>query len=267
MTPSLLKCLPALLAGMALLSACAQVQMQSDAATGVRSLRVQGPIDLQLHEGAEEPSETLSAPLRRWVEDGGGTLVLATPEGSRGRIAAQLSLPLLQQISITGGGHVRGGTLRARTVDLQLGGASSLTLKGVTATRLTVGMGGSGDLLLGRVEAESAQARVSGSGHLYLRELRVNDWEASLGASGQLHAAGWAARQRWSLSGSGDVHAMQLDGQEVQLACYGSGDSLLGRSQRLDLRLVGSGDVSYAGVPELQIQQWGSGRAQQRSGG
>ena len=66
------------------------------------------------------------------------------------------------------------------------------------------------------------------------------------------------------ISAFGVVHASALDGQHLELTCRGSGDSQLERSERLLLRLYGSGGVAYAGAPALPLRQPGSGGASSR---
>lgn len=250
----------ALVAGLALLAACAQVSLQDEAVT---ALRIEGPVDLVLEAG-EKAAGAEPKGLRRTRE--GHTLVLSADPGQRGRLAARLPLPAqLSRLSIAGGADVALPELQAELISLELSGSGRLSLGRLRARQLLIDISGSGDLRLGRVEiGERAEAKLGGSGDLHIERLRAPHWQASLHGSGAVHAAGWAGQQQWRLSGSGGVHAGALDGQHLELACWGSGDSQLGRSERLLLRLYGSGDVAYAGEPALQLRQLGSGSARSR---
>jgi len=62
---------------------------------------------------------------------------------------------------------------------------------------------------------------------------------------------GEATRQRFTIAGSGDIDAGDLQGEDVNVAIQGSGNVTVWASETLLVMIAGSGDVNYYGSPEI----------------
>ena len=73
--------------------------------------------------------------------------------------------------------------------------------------------------------------------------------KARLQGSGDIVLTGSAPKQRAVISGSGDIHNFGLNSGEAITEIVGSGDIEVLVQERLDVRISGSGSVSYKGTP------------------
>jgi hypothetical protein len=125
-----------------------------------------------------------------------------------------------------------------------------------------------------------AGQKVVGDVHTDVRDgvLRVRFDHSGLGGNGVVVEASVASLDGIDLSGSGDVEAdgrtdrlaLRLDGsgdakvaglvaRTARVAVSGSGDASVRADERLDLELDGSGDIEYRGDPQVTENDDGSG--------
>ena len=84
----------------------------------------------------------------------------------------------------------------------------------------------------------------------------------SLIGSGDLAVAGKVETVRAALSGSGNLAAGGLLGDEVRVSVVGSGDAHLAASRKASVSANGSGDVIITGSAECTVVQHGSGNVE-----
>ncbi|QPF75621.1 hypothetical protein G8A07_23695 [Roseateles sp. DAIF2] len=252
-------------AGSLLLAGCAHEQPPGRRGGPLlpERLIVDGPLELRLEQGA--PGELQfdkggeQVELRRERD-----ALLLLQRGDR-MVRARLSQPGLRELQLRG--EARVALQRAwqlDSLDVELSGSGRFEAERLDARRVALRLQGSGDLALRELHSERLEVLIGGSGTLKLGRLQTQTLEARLRASGEFEVAGSAQRQLWHLAGSGDVDAGGLQGGQVQLRSYGSGDAELGPAELLELELFGSGDVVYRGRPRVSQRSHGSGRARAR---
>jgi hypothetical protein len=140
-------------------------------------------------------------------------------------LTIRITMPRLQEASISGSGSIEGQGPFTGLDDLQ------------------IGISGSGDIDL---DVEAADIRTSISG------------------SGDIRLGGSANRHEVRISGSGDVHAAELNAKDCQVRISGSGDAEVNASDMLEVSTSGSGDVYYRGRPRVKAKVSGSGKVEAR---
>jgi hypothetical protein len=118
---------------------------------------------------------------------------------------------------------------------------------------------GSGDLHADVLRAPVLAIAMAGSGDIKIDRLDVDVLGVSISGSGDFRAAGRAADQGFSITGSGDVDAGNLVGRNVKVRIAGSGDASVHAEQLLDVAIAGSGDVVYRGTPVIRKSIAGAG--------
>ena len=194
-------------------------------------LRVDGPIDVVLTQASADGIKVLA-------DDNIEPLIESTVEGDT------LVLRLQRGVGFT--------TRHKPQVRIDSKSLQALTLSG------------SGDVQMERFKGERLNLNLSGSGDLRLGMVEVRVLNVAMQGSGDVQMAGRADTQSWVMRGSGDVDARSLSGRAVKAQLDGSGDMALGVSETLDVNLRGSGDLRYAGRPQLHQSSSGSGEVSHR---
>ena len=129
----------------------------------------------------------------------------------------------------------------ARQIErLSLGGSGTIDADVLRAKRLDMDVGGSGKIQIGRLEAETVAASVAGSG--------------------DLRADGGAVRElSVSIGGSGNVDLGKIAADTARVSVAGSGDVTVWAKNDLRASIAGSGDVGYYGDPKVSRSVAGSG--------
>ncbi len=113
-----------------------------------------------------------------------------------------------------------------------------------------VSLAGSGDVTsTTTIKADSFKTSVAGSGDIVLK-VNATKVKASVAGSGDLRLSGSTEEFDASVAGSGDIHAYELTSNYTEVSVSGSGDARVHASEEIKARVVGSGDVSYAGNPK-----------------
>ena len=80
---------------------------------------------------------------------------------------------------------------------------------------------------------------------------------ASVAGSGTVSLSGTTEEATYSVAGSGDLYASDLQAKKVSASVTGSGDIKCYATDFLKVRTSGSGSVGYKGNPELDYPKKG----------
>lgn len=145
---------------------------------------------------------------------------------------------------------VEGDTLVIKTQPNVSFRTRSTMVVNVSFTQLkNVDLRGSGDLNVSSPGGPSLELSLAGSGDVRLDGAELGQLKARLAGSGDIWLKGRADEASFSIAGSGDVHAADLSARRVGVDIAGSGDARVQASEVLDVRIAGSGDVTYGGSP------------------
>lgn len=136
----------------------------------------------------------------------------------------------------------------------------------VTVPRLTsLAASGSGDMTVEPFETPSLAIRVAGSSDTRLQRLSTADLQISISGSGDVEGAGTATKLKIGISGSGDVKLRDMKSDDVVIGIAGSGDAQVHAEKSLEVRIAGSGDVTYTGnAATVNAKVAGSGSVNKR---
>jgi Putative auto-transporter adhesin, head GIN domain len=102
---------------------------------------------------------------------------------------------------------------------------------------------------------------VSGSGSARVSNLTTNSLTTQISGSGTITASGTANDQDIAISGSGGYQAEQLTSKTAKVQISGSGDASVLATELLDVKISGSGTLTYSGNPQQITQEIsGSGK-------
>lgn len=136
----------------------------------------------------------------------------------------------------------------------------SMYSKGVTVTVVmptieAVTITGSGDLRTeGSFTGTDLALSVNGSGDLRLAASLSGAVTTTVVGSGDVRLSGRCASHSVKVSGSGDIHAEQMQATAATVKISGSGDVSVAATESLDASVSGSGDVRYAGNPKQVVK-------------
>ena len=222
------------------------------AVTGFTAIEVPGTWEVAVRRGPYAVQVTVDDNLidDLRVERHGDALRFGLrPQVSFRRVTlrAQVTMPTLDAIRVSGSGGVTFSGFEAGTLDLRVSGSGDVNGTGIAAGALQAEVAGSGDITLDGCATHSAAVSVSGSGSVTLN-----------GAAGGPEAETLALR----ISGSGDadLRGCTFSGAEVRIS--GSGQALLELGDGdFTGSLSGSGSVTYRGSPSrVDVRTSGSGR-------
>lgn len=101
---------------------------------------------------------------------------------------------------------------------------------------------------------------LSGSGELTMHGIDQEEIAINLRGSGDVSVSGRVSRTRLSLNGSGDIDARRLKSEEADISLTGSGDIEASATEKVSIKLAGSGDVTVVGSPKkVSSSNHGSG--------
>lgn len=101
---------------------------------------------------------------------------------------------------------------------------------------------------------------ISGSGGIRIFKADFNKIRSRTTGSGNISVYGSADDLNCSITGSGDVDALDCPVKTATVHISGSGDARLDVSETLDVTITGSGDVEYRGSPQVSVNSSGSGK-------
>lgn len=121
---------------------------------------------------------------------------------------------------------------------------------------------GSGDIDAPLIDARRLEVFASGSGDVRLPDLLADSIIIFSSGAGRVFASGEVARNRITLSGSGDLDTHDLEAGLVDAVLSGSGTGTVRARNTLRVVLSGSGSLRYYGGPAVQQTVTGSGKVQ-----
>lgn len=156
-----------------------------------------------------------------------------------GDIRYELSVPTLDAISVLGSGTA--------TVDFT-GAAGPIIL-----------VKGSGSVHAEGIAADSASITVDGSGSIAIQDIDAPKLTTKIDGAGEITVNGTTGEHDVEIRGSGDYYAHNLESTNARVVIRGSGTADLSVSGALDATIDGSGEIRYAGSPEITQDISGSG--------
>lgn len=124
-----------------------------------------------------------------------------------------------------------------------------------------IGISGSAKVhLKGKLETENLDFRLSGSGNLTADEIVCQTMKSRVSGSGGLTLSGKAVSIENVITGSGKVHAENMQAENAICTVSGSGDFWVNAEKTLKVKVSGSGNVRYKGDPQVEKSISGSGK-------
>jgi hypothetical protein len=204
------------------------VTTQDRAVTGFSAVQSSGPFDVYLSSGTTqtvrvEAEDNLQSYIETKLE--GNELDIETKDGYRLHpnkpVKIYISSPDFTKVRLSGSGDIISQNRIAGTEKIALG--------------------------------------VSGSGNIKV-DLDAPAVEAEMSGSGNINLSGLAKRFEGGLSGSGNISAMDLKTEEATIRISGSGNADVFASEKLHVKVTGSGDVRYkGGAQQVSSNITGSG--------
>jgi hypothetical protein len=118
---------------------------------------------------------------------------------------------------------------------------------------------GSGSMDIYSFNCSNITIKNTGSGDIEVREMLAGKISAILSGSGDIYLDGNADEVNYSVSGSGDINAFDMEAKDGIVKNSGSGDVSCHVTNTLDVTLTGSGDVVYSGPSTLDVTKEDSG--------
>lgn len=170
----------------------------------------------------------------------------------------------LENVKINGSGNIKSeGVIKGIALDIDINGSGDVNLD-LDMKSLETSINGSGDADISGVSGEF-KLRVAGSGDFSADQLRLTTANIHVQGSGDIKLSGSAEKVIIEQSASGDVNLYSLNAVDVDARTNGSGDVVVSVSGNLMVRLNGSGDLTYNGVPKsVDVSSSGSGEVFQR---
>ncbi len=131
----------------------------------------------------------------------------------------------------------------------------------ITCTSLKgIELNGSGKIdIINQYSTPKANFLVSGSGKIQTN-LNAKEIKSQINGSGEMNFSGTVQKLNIEINGSGDINAQDLAANSCDIDINGSGKAYLTVKDKLDIRIVGSGDVIYAGEPVIKSNVTGNGK-------
>lgn len=121
-------------------------------------------------------------------------------------------------------------------------------------------LNGSGSVSADDLFLDELKLRLNGSGEITVDDIDVLQINAKISGSGRISLSGIAETTDFSITGSGNIEAFQLNQQRCFATVSGSGNMYVRVSSLLDAIISGSGNIYYRGNPDVVQQISGSGR-------
>ena len=163
--------------------------------------------------------------------------------GSREKLQYHLTVKWLNLIKISSSGDVQAPDLEVQ--------------------KLALIISSSGDLATGALTVPALDIKISSSGDMKITELKGYKLMVNISSSGDLTIGGGAVEEQdIKISSSGDYDAKNLTGKRATVRLSSSGDATIHVSDALNANTSSSGDVFYAGDPEVKKKSTSSGDVQ-----
>lgn len=121
-------------------------------------------------------------------------------------------------------------------------------------------MTGAGLVEIPDLDMDELTVELQGSGNMNFTHLTADKLRIELAGSGRIVLAGDVESQRVRVAGSGGYEAIDLVSDYGSIILAGSGTADVAVNDDLDVQIMGTGKVSYAGYPEVTKRISGSGK-------
>jgi hypothetical protein len=169
------------------------------------------------------------------VHNGNGLLSLSDQASGQllpsAGIIFRLTARDLRLVVANSSGNIVVGPIEADRLEVQLNASGRVEMDSVTADRFSIASTGSGDMRVDQVAADTIETKMQ--------------------ASGSVELAGETDSHNADIRGSGSLHAGDLQSSETVVAIRSSGGATVNATDKLDVSISGSGDISYYGDPAL----------------
>lgn len=122
----------------------------------------------------------------------------------------------------------------------------------------SVELAGAGKITCPELYADRLDLKTTGAGDIQLPDLHVGEIVASVTGVGDVYLSGTATRQDITLTGVADYAAGELQTVETDVTVLSNGSATVRVSEKLTVRLTGTGCVYYIGDPEIETHMTGS---------
>ena len=229
------------------LSGSGKIVSSNRPVSGFTRLVFDVPGDLTLTQGDKESlsiegDDNLLEHIKSEVNDGELHIYLALEDGMiepSKTIRYSLSVKNLEQITLNGSGKIMAASFTSGQFAVNMNGSGEIAFGSLKATNLSLGMNGSGNVSITNLSADDVQATVNGSGEYLLQ--------------------GKATRQHINILGSGEYNARSLQSTQADISVSGSGEGQVWATEKVNIAILGSGEVGYVGKPTITQQISGSG--------
>ncbi len=148
---------------------------------------------------------------------------------------------------------------------LQTLGAGEISTANVEAANLEIASSGAGEIDASSINTNNLEITNSGSGEISVANVEANNLKVTSGGSGEVRTAGRVDSQAVDISGSGRYQAEDLESQEAKVDVKGAGEATVNVTDKLDVRITGSGSVEYVGDPTISQEILGAGELRRRA--
>lgn len=230
-----------------------EVITEKRAVTGLPSLNVSGPIQVEVKVGAAPSMEVVAdsnlVGLVQTQNVGGSQKIWIDERfNSQNPIRVIYTVPQLNEVASSGSGRLTINGLNGSNFNISNNGSRSVVLEGQVA-RLDVNSSGSGRINALGLLSNDAKVRVHGSGSLNLGAVNGSQLDVTVHGSGSVSAIGSVRNLNAQTHGSGSADLSSVKSQTADLSSYGSGDIAAAVSQNVNAQANGSGRVTVYGNP------------------
>jgi len=207
-----------------------------------------GQITTQERKMATYDKITVTGPFEVQIMDGNATTIQLTADEN-----------LLQAIDT----YVKSGKLVIRThPDFDIKEYTKLLVKVPASYLSRISLTGSGKIYnQNPFDWNNIKLVLTGSGNMDF-QVDNHHTEVSLTGSGNITMSGKTDELEISVTGSGNIDAKRLLALYGKVSITGSGDAFVQVSERLNIKIFGSGDVYYYGEPQnLKTKSFGTGES------
>ncbi len=203
-----------------------------------------------------------TATVRRVVGDftkitSNGNFIVDVSIGSTTSVSVEADENLLSYIET----YIQGNTLIIETENNRcIRSREQIFVHVVTPSVYEIKLAGSGVIYCDNLIADELSYVLTGSGDIESAGISAYFVEANLTGSGEIILSGNALQTDFSISGSGNIKALNLEQDKCIATISGSGTIYAFVQDLLDVLITGSGNVVYNGDPEKVVKITGSGR-------
>lgn len=109
--------------------------------------------------------------------------------------------------------------------------------------------------LKGSIIGEDIKAEMKGTGNLTAENLGYKKGEFKIQGAGNMTIGGQIQKAKYEISGTGDIDAITLVATELECKLKGTGNMNVNVTDKMEIEISGTGNVSYKGNPQITKQK------------